>query len=303
MQSLRLERFLKVADKLNFRAAAQELNLAQPALSRSIAELENDLGTLLFVREGRRVFLTPAGEVLQREGTKALHQLDRAEELTRIAAAGGAGKLRIGYGVFASFGPMSEIILEYNRLYPMSSVRLFNLSTTDQLTQITAGQIDLGFAFSLACIPPWQSRRVSHEDYVLLASRQHPLALRKSVALAELASERFVLGNRDRWGPYRNMIDGLCSHNGFLPNVVDEADDLPILMALLSSGIGIALHGAAIRQSLPPGIVAIPIDDVNETIDISLVWNENADEANPLIRNFIAVADTVLANASRAFDQ
>ena len=301
MQSLRLARFLKVAEKLNFRAAAHELNLAQPALSRSIAELEKDLGTLLFVRQGRRVFLTPAGEVLQREGTQALHQLDRAEELTRIAAAGGAGKLRIGYGVFASLGPMSEIVLEFNRLFPMSSVRLFNLATTDQLTQIAAGQIDLGFAFSLACIPPWQSRRVSHEDYVLLASRQHPLALRKSISLAELASERFVLGNRDRWGPYRNMIDGLCSHKGFLPNVVDEADDLPILMALLSSDIGVALHGAAIRQSLPPGIVAIPIDDVDETIDISLVWNEGADAANPLIRNFIAVADTVLADAPRAY--
>ncbi|MDX1785231.1 MAG: LysR family substrate-binding domain-containing protein, partial [Roseovarius sp.] len=194
-----------------------------------------------------------------------------------------------------------EIVLEFNRLFPMSSVRLFNLATTDQLTQIAAGQIDLGFAFSLACIPPWQSRRVSHEDYVLLASRQHPLALRKSISLAELASERFVLGNRDRWGPYRNMIDGLCSHKGFLPNVVDEADDLPILMALLSSDIGVALHGAAIRQSLPPGIVAIPIDDVDETIDISLVWNEGADAANPLIRNFIAVADTVLADAPRAY--
>ncbi|MEB8387879.1 LysR family transcriptional regulator [Rhodobacteraceae bacterium KMM 6894] len=301
MQSRRLERFLKVAEKLSFRAAAQELNLAQPALSRSIAELEKDLGTLLFVRQGRRVFLTPAGEVLQREGTQAVQQLARAEELTRIAAADGAGKLRVGYGVFASLGPMSEIVLEFNRLHPMSSVRLFNLATTDQLTQISTGQIDLGFAFSLACLPPWQSRRVSHEDYVLLASRRHPLAARKSVNLVDLSGERFVLGNRERWGPYRNMIDGLCSHKGFLPNVVDEADDLPILMALLSSGMGIALHGAAIRQSLPPGIVAIPLSDANETVDISLVWSEGADAVNPLIRNFINVADTVLAGVPRIY--
>ncbi len=97
------------------------------------------------------------------------------------------------------------------------------------------------------------------------------------------------------------MIDGLCSRKGFLPNVVDEADDLPILMALLSSGIGVALHGAAIRQSLPPGIVAIPLDDVNETDDISLVWSDGAGTANPLIRNFIAVSDTLLADAPRAY--
>ncbi len=301
MQSIRLARFVKVAEMLNFRAAAQELNLAQPALSRSIIELEKDLGTQLFVRQGRRVFLTPAGEVLLREGTQALHQLARAEELTRIAAAGGAGRLRVGYGVFASLGPMSEIVLEFNRQYPMSSVRLFNLATTEQLAQLSVGQIDLGFAFSMACIPPWPSRRVSHENYVLLVSAQHSLAARISVSLAELATERFVLGNKDRWGPYRAMIDGLCSRKGFLPDVVDEADDLPILMALLSSGIGVALHGAAIRQSLPPGVVAIPLNDVRETINISLVWSEGADTKNPLVQNFITVADKVLEGVPRSY--
>lgn len=301
MQSVRLERFIAVAERLNFRAAAQALNLAQPALSRSISELEKDLGTQLFIRQGRRVHLTPAGEVLLREGAQALHQLNRAEELTRMAAAGGAGRLRVGYGVFASFGPMSDIVLEFKKRHPMSSVRLFNLATTEQLTQLESGQIDLGFAFSMACIPPWQTMRVSREEYVVLASAQHRLAHRSGIELSELAAERYVLGNRDRWGPYRAMIDSLCSRAGFLPDVIEEADDLPILMALISSNIGIALHGAAICRSLPPGIVAVPITQTRETVDISLVWKAATAPMNPLVRNFIAVADSVLGSTARDY--
>ncbi|MCZ4353657.1 LysR substrate-binding domain-containing protein [Roseovarius aestuarii] len=301
MQSVRLTRFVKVAEKLSFRAAAQELNLAQPALSRSIAELEKDLGAQLFLRTGRRVSLTPAGEVLQREGTQALLQMARAEELTRIAAAGGVGKLRIGYGVFASTGPMSEIVLEFNRLHPMSSVRLFHLATTEQLAQISSGQIDLGFAFSLACSPPWQSMPISSEQYVVLVSTQNPLARCSSIELSQLANEGFVLGNQDRWGPYRTMIDGLCAGHGFLPRVMEEADDLPILMTLISSNIGIALHGAAICQSLPPGIKAIPLETEQHTVDISLAWQDGADTHNPLVHNFIDVARKVLKNSPRQY--
>ena len=292
MNSVKLARFIAVAEKLSFRGAARELNIAQPALSRTIAEIEANFGINLLDRSGRKVALTAAGEVLLREGRIALEKLRRAEELTYSVAEGKAGKINIGYGVFASMGPMSEVVLEFNRRFPDASVRLLTLATTEQLEQIRLHRLDAGFVFSTVCKRPFASRLVSREDYVLLASTDHPLAAREAVRLSELAQQHFVFGNMERWGPYRAMVDDTCAKSGFLPNVIQEADDLPVLMSLLKSGIGISLHGAAIKPSLPPGVVAIPVTDTGNTIDISLVWR--TESVSPLLTNFISVLDEML---------
>lgn len=294
MNSVKLARFVAVAEKLSFRGAARDLNVAQPALSRTIAEIEAHFGTELFLRVGRKIALTPAGEVLLREGQIALAKLRRAEELTFDAAAGEAGKIAIGYGVFASMGPMSDVVLEFNRRVPGASVRLVTLATTEQLEQIEMGHLDAGFVFSIACKAPFTSRLVSQEDYVLLAPAGHPLARHTAVSLSDLTACDFVLGNTRRWGPYRAMVDALCADAGFLPNVVEEAEDLPILMLLLKSGVGVSLHGAAIKHSLPPGVTAVPIAGTDRTIDISLAWK--ADSMHPVLESFVAVLESMLAN-------
>jgi DNA-binding transcriptional LysR family regulator len=101
-----IQTFLMVAETLNFRRAAERLAVAQPALSRSVRRLEQHLGFALFERSTRRVALTPAGELLYREGADALQCLSRACTRAERVAQGLSGSIMVGYSTFATAGPM-----------------------------------------------------------------------------------------------------------------------------------------------------------------------------------------------------
>ncbi|GAF96239.1 unnamed protein product, partial [marine sediment metagenome] len=202
----RLRYFVAVAQALNFREAASRLNVAQPAVSRAVQQLEAEIGFKLFERTTRRVTLTPAGAVLAREANQALQHLQRAVRDASQVAAGDAGELVIGYSAQATHGPMAEIIIRFRSAYPNAQVSLYSLSSQEQLPAIEAGTIDLGFLLSAACKPPLRHIVVARQRFVVLVSRQNPLAKHASVSLRELAGTPFVIGTPKRWLSFRGLI-------------------------------------------------------------------------------------------------
>ena len=129
------------------RKAARKLGIAQPALSRSIRQLEQHLSFALFERSTRHVALTEAGEALFRDGTDALQQLDRAFTRAGQVAQGLRGALRAGYSTFAATGPMSDIIIEFRKQYPDAHVALWLLASSEKATAFEEA-LDLGFMMS-----------------------------------------------------------------------------------------------------------------------------------------------------------
>ena len=284
----RLRCFVAVADTLSFREAAQRLNIAQPAVSRAVQQLETELGFKLFERTTRRVTPTPAGLALAREAAEALKALQRAVRQATQIAAGDAGELVIGYSAQATHGPMAEIIIGFRNAYPGADVSLYSLSSQEQLPALESGRIDLGFLLSAACKPPLRHVVVAHERFVLLVARQHPLAQRSSVALKELVTTPFVLGTPKRWQTFRQLVANACLAAGFVPAVAEEADDVPLLLQLVSLGRGVTLYGSAIVPMLQPDIVAIPIDDRQAGFDLSIAWR--ADRQTRLVGEFVTFA-------------
>lgn len=279
-----LHYFSVVAETLNFRAASSELNIAQSAISRAVRDLEVSLGQPLLERTTRSVRLSPQGKALAEGIGRAWREIETALREVEQIAEGERGELVVGYSAQATHGPMSRLLLEFKKAHPHVVIRLRLLSSEEQIQQIEAGAIDLGFLLSAGVKPGIGHLEIARERLVALLPMLHPLAERRSIPLAALRSEPFIMGTTERWKVFRTITDSACLQSGFLPDVVGVADDVPLLLEMISAGQGVTLFGSAIRHSLPPGVVAVPLDEGTSSFGISLAWRGEIGNALPLMR-------------------
>jgi DNA-binding transcriptional LysR family regulator len=291
----RIQTFLAVAETLNFRRAAERLGVAQPALSRSVRQLEEHLGFALFERSTRRVALTSAGELLYREGAVALQRLSRACTLAERVAQGLSGSIMVGYSTFATSGPMSEIIIAFRKLFPDALVGLRLLASSEQLAALEDGSLDLGFMMSTVSLPPLEKIAISRERLVALIPAVHRWASRKSISLSELITAPLVIGNEGRWRGFRSLLKDIVDERGLSMKFVEEADDLPVLLQLVRSGFGCTILDASFIPTLPPGIRSVEIEDVAATLDVALTWHQ--DNLSSLAGHFIDVARRIASTS------
>ncbi|WP_439892836.1 LysR substrate-binding domain-containing protein (plasmid) [Ralstonia sp. 25C] len=288
--------FLVVAEELNFRRAAEKLNIAQPAVSRAVKELETELCATLFERTTRSVQLTQAGESFARDARRALDLLSLAAKSAKQTAAGEAGHVSLGYAALTNYSQMADIVLQFKTAFPKAEVEVNSLSSADQASALAKGELDAGLLLSAACNDSFHHAPFCREPLVALVPAHHPYAQNKELRLRELAHQPFVLGTRRRWATYRSVLDSICLRAGFLPNVVEEGDDVPVLIRLVSIGRGITLYGASICQSLPFNVVGIPIVNAKSDIEVSLGWKKTSDF--PLLMRFVEHALSVAARHS-----
>lgn len=290
--------FLAVGETLNFRKAAEQLGIAQPALSRSIRDLERHLGFALFERSTRRVALTPAGEVLYREGSDAMQRLARASMHAERVAQGMSGTVSVGYSTFAATGPMSDIIIEFRKRYPEAQVGLRLLASSEQAEALDEGTLDIGFMMSNVVKPPQRTIPISREQLVALVPASHAWATNGTISLETLTTAPLVIGTARRWRGFRALINGLITARGLSLTITEEADDVPVLLQLVRSGFGCTILDASFIPSLPPGITPLAIEGATATLDISLVWRE--DNLSPLTAHFIEVTAAFMASRPEA---
>jgi DNA-binding transcriptional LysR family regulator len=155
-----LRYFTAVVQWNGYREAARQKNIAQPALSQAVAELEEELGLKLFNRVKRRARLTPEGEVFYAEALRVLEQADHAMEAARRAARGEIGVLRIGYLGSATASFLPSLIRLYRHRYPGVKLVLDELTPVQQVEAFGRGELDIGF-----------TRPLSHEQAAVLDAR------------------------------------------------------------------------------------------------------------------------------------
>src|SRR6185503_6517758 len=189
MELRHLRYFVGVAQELNFTKAAQKLRVAQPALSRQIRQLEEEMGVLLLERHQRGVSLTQAGQAFLAE---ALALLGQSEEAIRVAQKTGRaadGTLNVGYvwGLFHSVVP--SVVGRFRRQFPEVAVNLFDMTATQQAEALREGRLDtgfIGFAHE-ADAARLAKRRVGACTFVAALPQNHPAARQAKVSLATLA--------------------------------------------------------------------------------------------------------------------
>ncbi len=283
----KIQYFLAVGETLSFRKAAQTLHIAQPALSRSIRQLEQQLGFPLFERSTRHVALTPAGEVLYRDSSDAMRRLSQACARAHQVAQGLSGTVVVGYSTFAATGPMSNIIIDFRKKYPSANVSLRLLASSEQLSAFDEGVLDVGFMMSLVPTKSLHSHPISKERLIALVPSNHIWATKRSITLKQLSTSPMVIGSASRWRGFRSLIDEIAAKQGLTLNIVEEADDVPVLLQLVRSGFGCTILDASFIPTLPPGIKPLEIRDVRTTLDIALAWR--ADNLSLLTEHFVQV--------------
>ena len=284
--------FEAVALELNFRRASERLNMAQPALSRAIQQLESRLGTALFVRTSRNVALTPAGRVFLEGCSSISQQVDSLENRVLQAATGEVGNLIIGYTDFVISGVLPKLIKAFQSAYPGIHLELVHGFSYEQVTMLKDLKLDFGFLTT-----PINERELDHiqvqrDSFVVVMPGNHPLAERESIELASLANEPFIIGTEASWSRYNVQMNKLCLSAGFLPKVKQEAFNSEGIFGLISANMGLTIYPSCVSNYFRHGISIRPIANSNAELITAMAWNnEHISAAQQCFIEFIRTTD------------
>lgn len=268
-----LRAFSAVCRELHFGRAADALNLAQPALSKIVQQLEAEVGVPLLIRTTRRVELTEAGKAFLAETSGIEGRIGRAIESAKNAARGMRGELRIAYTDFAINGHLPHVLRDFTSAHPDIKLNLIFMPTTSQHVALLKQSIDIGFM-----IGPFEHKTTrqmifDEDDYVALLPSSHPLCAKLSLTLAELAGEPFVLGTGDNWAAFRSRLFAECRSRGFFPNIVLEASNSEGIFGLVVAGVGVTIYSSCVGNLPRLGVTVRPLRDMTNKLPVTAVWD------------------------------
>lgn len=280
--------FVAVAEALSFRRAAEQLNVAQPALSRAIRQLEETLEVRLLERNNRWVELTEVGAVFLDGCRQTLSSAERTFRDTLKARAGEIGNLTIGYTDFAISGILPELIQVFRSRYPEITVELVHMVTFVQLEALASGEIQVGAMTGPLAEPGLDQVMLQNDRLVVILPKTHRLAKLDAIPLAKLAGEPFVTGQEAYWRHYLTHMMAVCQSAGFRPRIVEEAYNSEGIFGLVAANMGLTLHVEAARNYFRRGLAIRPLQDTDYRVPTVAAWNE--DDRSPSLALFIAFA-------------
>lgn len=280
MELLQLRYFCVVAKHQNMTKAAAELMISQPALSKTIAALERELGTPLFVRRNRSIFLNRAGEIFYQKIDQSINLIDDTVSEVRELSNEPFGNVRLL--VLSASSYMPGFYIAFHQRYPFIKLQLSNYIRYEHMFMydcdfcITA---DAGFTplAGNSVIP------ILTERFVLAVQKQHPLAGRESIHLKEAAPYPFVASNR------REDLEFYCLKAGFRPNIIAECDNGTTYETFLRNGVGISVvPEITLGSVLPEDIVCIPLTYpvIERTISLTYDSRRRMSNAGQLFLQF-----------------
>lgn len=265
---MQLRYFLVVARKEHMTKAAEELLIAQPALSKTIARLEEDLGVPLFDRYGKQIRLNEFGKAFRNKVETALSLLEEGrQEITEMAGME-QGSIHLATWTLER---LSEPLGKFVALYPDVKFRI--TQAADEIDKmIEAGEVDIGFTpMPIEERPGIGGKIVLEESLYLGVSNGHRLASRSSVRLEEVAAEPFI-GYKEGF-PFQRLNDRLFREAGITPNFICRTDEPSSIVSLVKAGLGVAIVGNC--GPFPTDYRRIPIERPVCRRSYRIVWNES----------------------------
>lgn len=301
MELQHVRAFLAVAEELHFGRAAQRLHLTQPRLSRSIQQLERQLGSPLFERTSRRVRLTAEGEALLDPARAVLQAVADAERAVVHAAAGEVGRVRLGFAGPSSHEPVVDLARAVRTRSPGIELELASITYgTEVVSRLLAHELDLAIV-RLTATPPGLATRVLRKEHLAVAlPDSHPLADRDELTMDELADESWVALSASTGSILRSTLAEAADEAGFVPRVVQHAQESWTIMALVAAGAGISLTlDTAAPAADPQRVRMVPLRG-GRTTWASLAWR--ADDTSAALARVLAIAEDVVPTPDDAPD-
>lgn len=287
MELRHLRYFLAVAENENVRIASERLHVTQPAISRQIQDLEEELGLQLFERLPRGLRLSRSGTAFREDALALMASLSSACDRARRVAAGELGMLKIGYVEVAGWlGVVPESFHAFRLSAPKVRLEPTPLGSPEQLQHIADGRLDGGFTYHFDSLPrgmkviPLQSN-----DVVLAMPSRWPGRRTGFRRLRDLTGAPFVTFHRSVYPAYHDQLFAACALAGLVPTVVQEGQNEAAVLSLVSAGIGIAIVNDLNRNRPPVQVEFAEIDDLSIRLPLTFIYRE--DQANPALGPFL----------------
>ena len=261
MEMRHLRTFQAVAEELNFSRAAKKLHVAQPALSRTIADLEAEMEVRLLDRNTHGVALTEAGMLFLERVRQILDDTRDAVIQAQRRSQGQTGTLRIGFIGSLSQSLLPRMLQAYRTSYPAVDLVLRELGPVEQRERILSGRLDCGF-IGLAVKSPdpeLETMVVAEDKLVAAIPAKHPLAKHSVIRLAELRDDAIYLTAQANAPVFNPWLLRLCAKAGFQPRIARETDRVATVLNYVAAGFGVSIFPSRISSLATPGVLFLPL--------------------------------------------
>ena len=250
MEVRHLRYFCVLAEQLHFTKAAQLLNVAQPALSHQIKQLEEELGAQLMERSNRRVRLTAAGEVFRDRAARILEQLDQAARETARVGQGDAGSLVVGVVSTAVCSVLPAILRGIRREAPNIAIDIREMEPAEQVEALRRETIDIGLLFLSIQDSAFDSLVISRERLIIALPTGHAAAATEKVRLSDLESETFLIPRRQPVPGFHEVVLETLRSRGITAPRLQPTRLLQTAVFLVAGHLGVALVPESFRNHL-----------------------------------------------------
>ncbi len=268
------------AEETNISRAASRLNVSQPAVSRQIKDLEEELGVALFDREHNGLSLTDAGSTALVQAREVLRQSGAlVDSMKSFARNDRMVSIKVGFLPTALPGFLTEGMRKFNRKYENVCVQIFEMSPSEQEKALRDGEIDLALIGDPCpeIVRDFQVKTVKTTEMAIVVPDDHRLANRKSAELGELGDDKFLTLHEDQFPGRPEMMADMFSKAGINPEVTIRAKGLSELLGLVGGGAGVAIAPADLEQLPHSGVIFLKIRKPKLSLLFSAAWRKSGD--------------------------
>lgn len=287
MDIQQIKNFLVLSETLNFRKAAEQINIVQPALSRQIQLLENETGALLFNRTRRTVTLTEAGVFFKKETNRILQDLNKTILQTAQIHRGEAGEIRITHASSAMNTVVPSFLVKVKAAWPNLKTIAQETSNFQQIEMLLTRKTDIGVAPNIILPPEVNSKILYKENFVLILPASHPLAKKRFTDLSAFKNETFILPQLSTGIGYVEAIFQICQDFGFKPKVAHESAHSIGVLRLVEASLGISIEPISSVRGANMNIKLIELKKIPQKATMILFWlKEREEELSRFIKMF-----------------
>jgi len=288
MEIRQLKYFVAIAKFGSFQSAANKLFVAQPALSRQIAELEREIQVKLFERQARGVALTAAGQTFLADVEKIFVDLEQAKRRVVQTAHGMLGSITVGLAGYFSWhksvlGAISKFREEHDNIELTLTTAEISLEIQ---RQISRGLVDCGFTlYSFNEDDKLSRKKVLTSRFLLAVPAHWPVARAKRPRLTDVMTEPFVWFPREVAPAFYDRYLMMCNKAGFSPRIEQYAISEIGRLSMVATGAGCAIVTSAAMYHKPEQVMLLEMDELDLTVDLELVWR--TDNHSPVLQQFV----------------
>lgn len=276
MELRQLRYFVVVAHTRNVSRAAEELHIAQPPLSRQIQNLEAELGVTLLDRSARPLQLTEAGRFFYEQALQILGRLSQLKAQTQEIGATGRTRFVIGCVASTLYGGTPDLVRRMRARWPNLQIEILEMMSSEQITALKEGRIDLGFGRVRLADPAIERVRLREEALVLALPAEHSLAsVPDPVKWSALKDETLILYPSQPRPSFADEVLSLLADARVAPAATREVRELQTAMGLVASGIGVAVVPASAQRLRSSDVAFRPIDDPKAVSPIIMSYRIN----------------------------